>query len=46
MNYKINFVNFLQHSLETWKNEKTLTIIMSKETIENLVKELKGESKI
>lgn len=41
---KDNFVRFLEHSLETWGSEKNLEIVMSKETIEALVKEIKKGS--
>lgn len=39
--YKNNFVKFLEISLETWKEEKTLTIVMSKSSVQELLKELK-----
>ena len=39
--YRNNFVKFLETRLETWKYEKTLTIVMSKSSVQELLKELK-----
>jgi len=38
--FKDNFVKFLQISLYTWGSEKSLEIVMNKETIQGLLKEL------
>ncbi len=43
--FKNNFVKFLQTSLDTWGSEKNLEIVMNKETIQGLLKELQGVKK-
>jgi hypothetical protein len=38
--YKGNFVKFLKISLDTWGNENTLEIVMTKKDIEGLLNSL------